>query len=90
MLASMISIDQQTMTVVLDKKKGKLSKLRVEQRLVFVLKSKQKQRSNPLKRPSLYSLLREREDKFKLEGENVLGVNKSGRRVVAAKIIHSD
>lgn len=48
MLASMISIDQQTMTVVLDKKKGKLSKLRVEQRLVIVLKSKQKQRINPL------------------------------------------
>lgn len=61
MLASMISIDQQTMTVVLDKKKGKLSKLRVEQRLVIVLKSKQKQRSNPLKRPSLYFLSRERE-----------------------------
>lgn len=86
----MISIDQQTMTVVLDKKKGKLSKLRVEQRLVIVLKSKQKQRSNPLKRPPLCFLSREREDKFKLGGENVLGVNKSGRRVVAAKIIHSD
>lgn len=67
-----------------------MSKLRVEQRLVIVLKSKQKQRINPLKKPSLCSLLREWEDKFKLGGENVLGVNKSGRRVVAAKIIHSD